>query len=83
MEMNTYLEAGTILVLLGFFALLLWQSIQAQKALALKTSADFDNDWIQRRDTLSQTRRNRGKTQNVYASFSGRKFRKTAKAKNA
>ena len=31
MEMNTYLEAGTILVLLGFFALLLWQSIQAQK----------------------------------------------------
>lgn len=83
MEMNTYLEAGTILVLIGFFALLLWQSIQAQKSLALRSPVNFDEDWHQRRDTLNHTRQNRSKTQNVHARYSARKFRKNIRAKNA
>lgn len=83
MEMNTYLEAGTILVLLGFFALLLWQSIQAQKSLAMKSPMNFDEDWHQRRNTLNQTRHNRSKTQNVHAKYSVRKLRKSIRTKSA
>ena len=61
----------------------LWQSIQAQKSLAMKSPMNFDEDWHQRRNTLNQTRQNRSKTQNVHAKYSVRKLRKSIRTKSA